>query len=141
MSVDSRKLTIAHYWMRKARESLASSRSEKDAGRIEFSINRSYYAAFYAASAVLIAKDLKFSKHSGVRAAVHRDLVNQGVIAPTAGQFYDTVFEARQVGDYGETSSIDAEEADTLLRQAEQFVEIMEKLLPTHTDPDSSRKG
>ncbi len=45
---------VIKYWMAKSHEALQSARSEQHAGRLEFAINRAYYACFYAASAVLL---------------------------------------------------------------------------------------
>ncbi|MBN1627983.1 MAG: HEPN domain-containing protein [Deltaproteobacteria bacterium] len=90
------------YWLEKAGESLNSARSEQKAGRFVFAINRAYYGCFYSASAVLLKRGEKFSKHSGVRAAIHRSLVKTGEINTRWGKFYDLIFNSRQRGDYQE---------------------------------------
>jgi uncharacterized protein (UPF0332 family) len=64
---------IAGYWMEKAEESLESARLEYSQGHFGFCINRLYYAAFYAVSAVLAARGLKYGKHAAVRASLHRE--------------------------------------------------------------------
>src|SRR5947208_2156058 len=69
---------VIDYWMRRADESLASTRLEEATGHYHFAVNRAYYACFYAASAVLLQEGCKFVKHSGVRSAVHQDLVKTG---------------------------------------------------------------
>ena len=38
------------------------------------SVSRSYYAAFYAVSALFVVEGRTFAKHAAVEAAVHRDL-------------------------------------------------------------------
>jgi len=58
--------------MEKADESLASSKAEQQSQRYHFAVNRAYYACFYAASAILLQEGVRFKKHSGVRAAVHK---------------------------------------------------------------------
>jgi len=68
---------IAGYWMEKAEESLESARLEYSQGHFGFCINRLYYAAFYAVSAVLAARGLKYGKHAAVRASLHRDFVKR----------------------------------------------------------------
>jgi len=90
------------YWFDKAREALASARSEEKAGRLSFALNRAYYAAFYGASAVLLQGGHRFAKHSGVRSAVHRHLIKEGLLSAEWGRFYDQLFEERQQGDYVE---------------------------------------
>lgn len=81
-------------WLRMAGEALASGRSELDAGRFAFAVNRAYYAAFYAASAVLLSRGRHFVKHNGVQAALHRDLVHEGLLAPEHGDACDELFQA-----------------------------------------------
>jgi len=50
--------------VKKADESMASARSEIDAGRLTFAVNRLYYAVFYAVTAALTADGKKVSKHN-----------------------------------------------------------------------------
>ena len=126
-----KKAEAQQYWMEKADEALQSARSEQHAGRLVFAINQAYYACFYAASAVLLRQGEKFSKHSGVRAAVHRSLLRTGKIDPSWGRFYDLVFQSRQRGDYQELVEFSFEEAEELIAQAEGFVDLMRKLLKT----------
>jgi uncharacterized protein (UPF0332 family) len=92
-------------------------------------VNRAYYACFYSASAVLINKGEKFSKHSGVRSAIHRSLVKTGEIDSSWGSFYDLIFNSRQRGDYQELVSFSPEETEELISRAEGFVDEMTHLL------------
>lgn len=94
MTADEATRKVADYWLQKAHAALESAQSEQDAGRYEFSINRSYYAAFYALSAALLVLGKRFVKHSGVRAALHRDLVKPGLLDSNVGKAYDRLFEA-----------------------------------------------
>jgi len=116
---------VIKYWMEKANEALQSARSEQHAGRLVFAINRAYYGCFYSASAVLLREGKKFSKHTGVRAAIHRYLVKTEKIDASWGRFYDLVFQSRQRGDYQELVEFSFEEAEELIAQAEGFVDLM----------------
>jgi uncharacterized protein len=91
---------VIQYWYEKAQESLASAKREFEAESLTFAMNRIYYAAFYAVSALLMSHNLSFKKHSGVRAAFHQKFVKSGPIETKWGKFYDRVFEDRQEGDY-----------------------------------------
>ena len=102
---------------------------EEQAGRFVFAVNRGYYACFYSASAVLFQEGERFSKHTGVRAAVHRSLIKTGRIDSSWGRFYDLIFNSRQRGDYQELVVFLPEEAEELLSQAERFVEVMAEQL------------
>lgn len=129
MKGDRERSAVIEYWMEKAKESLSSARSEQNAGRFVFAINRAYYGCFYSASAVLLKRGEKFSKHSGVRAALHRSLVKTGEIDKRWGKFYDLIFNSRQRGDYQELISFSPEEAEELISEAERFVDEMANLL------------
>ncbi len=122
---------VIRYWMGKASEALDSARSEQEAGRRSFAVNRAYYACFYIASAVLFAEGQKFSKHSGVRAALHRSLVKTGKLDLTQGRFYNLVFQSRQRGDYQELVEFTDEETEEIISKAAEFVEVMRNLLET----------
>ena len=72
MTKKEKRSEILLYWLEKSEESLASARREFEAGSFSFAMNRLYYAAFYAVSALLMEHDLSFKKHSGIRAAFHQ---------------------------------------------------------------------
>ena len=129
MKKEEARTEVIRYWMEKAHEALQSSRSEQLAGRLVFAINRAYYGCFYSASAVLLRAGERFSKHTGVRAAVHRSLVKAGKVDASWGRFYDLIFKSRQRGDYQELVEFSSEEAEELISQAEGFVDVMKKLL------------
>ena len=118
MTRDEATGRAVRYWMEKARECLVSAEDEAQAGRFAFAVNRCYYAVFYAASAVLLARGRRFVKHSGLRAAVHRDLVKPGLLSAESGKVYDRLFHDRQQGDYIEFVSFDAEAATRAIAEA-----------------------
>ncbi len=88
-----------------------------------------YYACFYTASAVLLQEGCKFVKHSGVRSAVHQDLVKTGRLDVRWGDVYDQLFDSRYRADYIALAEFDAENAAELIREAEGFVLEMRRLL------------
>ena len=129
MTQDEARRSVVHYWMRKADDALASARSEFSAGRIDFAVNRSYYACFYAASAYLLILGKRFVKHSGVRGAIHQELVKSGALDAKWGRAFDHLFESRQASDYLELYEHEKAQVTELLEQAEGFVGEIKKLL------------
>jgi len=129
MSAADARREATDYWMSKATEAILSARSELQAGRLDFAVNRAYYACFYAASAVLFNMGKKFVKHSGLRGAVHRDLVRAGLLEAHWGKIFDRIFENRQSGDYLAMWKFEREHAERLVQEAEGFVKEMERLL------------
>ncbi|MCY2930859.1 MAG: HEPN domain-containing protein [Planctomycetota bacterium] len=73
--------------------------------------SRAYYAAFHALTALFALRGEAFSKHSGVRAALHRDLIQTGVLAQELGRDYDFLLELRETGDYGGVTPVHADDA------------------------------
>jgi uncharacterized protein (UPF0332 family) len=128
MSADEQTKAVVQYWREKAREALASARDEAEAGRPAFAMNRAYYAAVYAASAVLLAKGLQFKKHSGVRAAVHLQLVKPGLLGQDWGRFYDRLFNDRHEADYVEFVKFTREEVDETIGKTEDLLAALDRL-------------
>ncbi len=100
---------LVNYWLEKAEESIQSASSEIGNDRLSFAINRLYYALFYSMSAILTAKGDSYSKHSGVRSALHRDFIKTGKIDKQVGRLYDELFNARHQADYTPLVEFDKE--------------------------------
>ena len=108
------------------------------AGRYDFAVNRAYCAAFYSASAVLLAQGRHFVKHTGVRAAIHQTLVKPGLLDARFGRVYDRLFDARQRADYLALAETQPQEAASLAAEATEFVEAMRILIaPAAPAPDA----
>lgn len=92
-------------------------------------INRAYYAIFYAASGLLLVKDISRSKHSGVIAAFRQHFVKPGLIEPEYSDVYGDVMEARVDSDYEMTFEADSATTKENLEGARQFVERVSRYL------------
>ena len=129
MNEDKLKSQVIEYWITKAKEALESAISEKTSGRFLFAINRAYYACFYSLSAVLLNEGQKFKKHSGVRSALHQNLIKKGKLDVSWGKFYDLVFESRQRGDYQELVEFRIEEVEEIINRSQGFIKEMGNIL------------
>jgi uncharacterized protein (UPF0332 family) len=56
-------------------------------------------------------QNTNFTKHTAVRAAVHRDLVRTGKWPNELGAAFDVLWELRDLGDYGGGSHVQKEDA------------------------------
>ncbi len=120
---------MLRYWWSKAEDSPASAWRELEAGSYSFAMNRLYYAAFYAISAVLLERKLTCRKHSGVRAAFHRQFIKTGLLDTRWGQLYDQLFEDRQEGDYVVFISFDREYVQVQAEKCSGFLNEIRTLL------------
>ncbi len=130
MSEDQARRVVIARLMEKSDMALAAAGRECAAGDLGLATNRVYYACFYAASAALLAEKKRFSKHTGVRAALHQHLIKPGRVAREFGKFYDQTFEERQEADYGRVGEFDPVTVIASIEQAERFVAEMRRWLP-----------
>lgn len=96
---------------KRARASLDAAQTLLGAGHYDFAASRAYYAAFYAATAALMAQGLEFNRHSAVMSAVHREFVKTGRLSKQHGKALNQLFELRSIGDYGQARHVPREEA------------------------------
>jgi uncharacterized protein (UPF0332 family) len=111
-------------WER-AKRSLASARQLAETDP-DSSASRAYYSAFHAASALFALRGKSYSKHTAVRAAVHRDLVQTGVWSPEVGQAYDFLMTLRDLGDYGGPRHVATTNALEALERAESVLRAVQ---------------
>ncbi len=111
----------------KARESLKAAEMLTEGQFYDFSAGRSYYAMFYATEAVLLSKNLSFSKHSAVIAAFGKEFIKTKIFNQKMRDSLVSAFELRQMGDYGSSGSVSKEKAKKLIEQAKEFIEIVEE--------------
>ena len=72
-------------------------------------MSKIYYAAFYAASALLAAKRLKPKTHSGVRNLFTKEYILTGIMDKHFVEVYNLLLAKRFEVDYEEFAFIDAE--------------------------------
>jgi uncharacterized protein (UPF0332 family) len=94
------------------------------------SANRSYYAAFYAVSALFSLEQKYFKKHTGLRSAVHKELVLSGVWPQELGADYDKLLALREIADYGVAKSATQEEAFEALERARRVLQAVSEQRP-----------
>jgi uncharacterized protein (UPF0332 family) len=94
---------------------------------------------FYIAEALLLSRDLSFSKHSAVIAVFGQHFSKAGIV-PAEYQRYLTEAESlRHMGDYGERSSVTPDRALEQIRRAEQFLMLAEQLLGSSLSDPSTK--
>ncbi len=92
-------------------------------------LNRVYYAAFYAARALLATRNLDSSRHSGVIALFQEHFVRTGLIGTDTARALPRAFEKRQTSDYGDFSEPSSKEVLSLGDQVRAFVRSCEALI------------
>jgi hypothetical protein len=131
MTEEAARAEVVRRLLAQAGEALDSAASELHAGRLRFAVNRCYYACFYAVSALFLSEGREFGKHTAVRSAVNRDLVQTGRIEASWGTLYNTLFDARQDGDYEPMTEFTPEVVAAYVDAAAGFVARLRQSIST----------
>ena len=108
--------------VRKARRSLRAAKRLFESRDFDFSVSRAYYAMFYCAEALLLTQKMSFSKHSAVIAAFGKHFIKTGLLPANFHSYLLTAFKDRQLADYEVIKKITKQEAETNIRNAEEFL-------------------
>ena len=120
---------LVTYRLEQADESIEAARTLLDKKLIRPSLNRAYYAMFYAVLALLAQEKKETSKHSGAIALFDRDYVKQGVFKKNYSRWLHDAFDLRQRSDYAAEYQATTEDAEISLANAEMFVLEVKKVL------------
>ena len=118
---------LIRYRIEQADEALDAARLLLRAASLRASVNRSYYAMFYAVLALLVSRKEETSKHSGVIALFDRLYVHTDVFPRDFSKWLRRAFDLRTRCDYGTTVPITAEEASEQVEHAAAFLAAIQK--------------
>ncbi|MBD5171557.1 MAG: HEPN domain-containing protein [Bacteroidales bacterium] len=94
-----------------------------NAGFYNASVNRLYYAAYYAASSLMLSEELETGTHKGTKTMLGLKFIHPGKLEREYGQIYQRLFDSRQAGDYEDFVYYDKASYDELRPLAEKFIE------------------
>ena len=93
------------------------------------SVNRLYYASFYAVLALFAKHDLNSHTHSGVKTQLFLNFIKTGNLDKSLGMLYSDLFDYRQKADYSDFFDFDESVTKMLIPQVEQFIKVIEAQL------------
>jgi len=120
---------LVTYRLEQADESLEAARTLLDKNLIRPSVNRAYYAMFYAVLALLAQGKKETSKHSGAIALFDKDFVKQGIFKKDYSRWLHDAFDLRQRSDYAADYHVLPEDSEITLNNAETFVAKVKDVL------------
>lgn len=115
--------------LERANSSLEAARTLLVANFPNDAASRAYYAAFHAASALLLSNDLSFGSHTGVLRAFSLNFVKPAVVDKQYGRDLYWLAELRQIADYGELQNVSSAEATQAIATADRFIVKVRQLL------------
>lgn len=113
----------------KAERFLRTAELSLDDGDYDSCVSRCYYAMFFMAEALLLAKDITASTHKGVIALFGEHYITTGIIEKELGKSLRRAYDLRQKGDYSTGFMVKESEAKEILEQAREFISKVEKHL------------
>jgi uncharacterized protein (UPF0332 family) len=127
---------FSEHWLDKARDDLATARSDVEAGRSGNAVRSLYFACFHALGSLLWKEGIwnsttrrSRSVHKSVRSILHRDLIRTGRLHAIWGEFYDEIYAGRKEMDYEPLAVYEKDQVEALLEQATDFVKAIESLI------------
>lgn len=114
--------TLIRYRVDRALESIEESKLLLENGHLHSSVNRLYYACFYAVSGLLLTEGLSSAKHSGVIALFERHWIKTGKVPKELGLLYRRLFNRRQKGDYDDLVTFLPTDIETWIGEVKTFV-------------------
>ena len=100
-----------------------------NSGLYKDSINRSYYAAFYAIKAILALGTVDFKRHKDVVAYFNKEYVATGVFPRELGKRIGTLKQLREKSDYDDFYIASKEKAIEQYATAEQVIKSIKEYL------------
>lgn len=129
MTEDDKIRALVAYRMGQADEALQAATTNLAAGLVRSATNRAYYAMFYAVLALLAVEKKETSRHSGAIALFDREFVKSAVFPTEYSRWLHDAFALRQQADYAADRTVTAEQTQTLLEHAQDFVQRVRAVL------------
>jgi hypothetical protein len=126
-----KRIDLAKYRYESAVEKLHAAKLLKENGFFKDSISRSYYAIFSGARSLLALKEFDSAKHSGIIALFNQHFVKTGLIDKICSKIISGAQIHRQRSDYGDYVIATKQEAEEQIKNAELFLEHINKYLET----------
>jgi hypothetical protein len=111
--------------MKQARETLAEADALYQQDFWRGTINRCYYAMFYAVLALAASRGVAISKHTHAVSFLDKEFVKKGIFPKEISRALHYGFDERQTNDYGEIWDIAQTDAEASLKEARLFVKTI----------------
>lgn len=122
---------VARDFLDSAKRRLHSTTVLIEAGEYRDSVSRAYYAFLDAADGALAARRITPKSHAGTISLFGLHFIKAGLVDEKYSAWFKKIYKDRLEADYNRGRVFTEEEAREALEQATEFVETIEKLLPS----------
>lgn len=127
--MDERQKNLSNYRIAEAEDSLKVAAHCLKEGLYKDSINRSYYAAFYAVKAILALSTVDFKRHKDVMGYFNKEYVAKEIFPREIGRKLGTLQRVREKSDYDDFYIASREKAEEQFQTAELVIGDVKKYL------------
>ncbi|MCI0471718.1 MAG: HEPN domain-containing protein, partial [Candidatus Aminicenantes bacterium] len=127
--MEERQRDLSVYRLQKAQDDLETAESNLIGNKLSQSINRSYYAMFHAARAMLALDKIDSKKHSGVISFFNRYYIKTGKIEREYSKILSEAFDIRNDSDYDDFYFASKEDAQNQLENAKRFLKRIREFI------------
>lgn len=123
------KQDLIKYRLLRARDTYEDAQILADRSKWNSTINRLYYAAYYAVMAILLDSDLKPTTHNGAKSNFSEYFIKTGTVPKEYGKIYSQLFTWRQKGDYDDLFDFDKDKVMPYFTPVNELISLIEKIL------------
>lgn len=123
------KKDLVNYRLTRAWDTLEDAKILADKKRWNSTINRLYYASYYAVTALLLNSDLNATTHNGVKSLFSEQYIKTGIIPKDLGKIYSQLFTWRQKGDYDDLFDFDQEKVLPYFNPTQKLIKAVDALI------------
>ena len=119
---DENRKDIVLYRIERAFAALEQAKGNLQMGYLEITANRLYYAAYYAASALLIANEIRVKSHEGCIGQFNLHFVKTGLVPIEMGELFSILFDMRLTGYYSDRFDLTEEDVVPNIKPTQDFI-------------------
>ena len=121
--------TLAEFRLTKANESFQLAKLAIENDFWSSAASELYYTCFYCLTALFAKNGIRTHTHSGVKSTFASSFIKEGKVDGKWGKFFAVLFDKRQKGDYGDFVILTREEIEPLVKEVEEFQQVILKLI------------
>ncbi len=122
-------IDLALYRLEKAKNDLYDAKKTLELEMYDTAANRSYYAIFHAARAVLALDGQDYKRHSGVISNFQKDYIKTEIFDKQMSNIIKNAFDMRTESDYEDFYIVPKEDVKVQVEEAEIFIANIEVYL------------
>jgi uncharacterized protein (UPF0332 family) len=120
--MDDRTKDYVDYKLQKAGMALKEAKLLFENRMFETSVSRLYYAAFYAANALLTKEGLNAKTHTGTKSLLNKEFFFTGKLNPDFAELYSMLLSKRHEADYENFAFINEQQIPEWIEKTQEFV-------------------